>query len=121
MTLRMSIPIATLIILVALGVTVEVILAYHGEAISESTSFLWDVCFAYCVVLWIEKDRKSKSISAPFEYQAFVFFFWPLVVPYYLFQTRGWSGLVQGIGLFAFACLPTIAALVTYFLLWEAT
>lgn len=114
MTVRWNFPIVGLVLLVALGVVAEVILTYHGAELSQSTSYLWNACFAYCVVIWIEKDRKSKSISAPFEYQAFVFFFWPVVAPYYLFQTRRWRGLALGGGLFLFACLPVLAVLVTY-------
>jgi hypothetical protein len=110
----LSLPILGLVALVVLGIVFEVFLTYRGAELSESSNYLWTVCFSYCVAWWIELDRKSKAIPAPFEYQAFVFFLWPVAAPYYLFQTRKWRGLLQGAGLIVLCCLPAVAALVTY-------
>jgi hypothetical protein len=119
MTMRWNFPITAIVTLVVIGVIVETAFMYHGKEMSQASYFLWNACFAYSVVLWVERDRKSKNISTPLDYQAFVFFLWPFVTPYYLFQTRGWRGLGQGIGLFLFACLPSLAAITTYSIVWE--
>ena len=112
-------PISGMILLVCIGMAFEVYLTYHGGEISSVSNYLWTACFSLCVAVWIEIDRKAKVISAPFEYQAFVFFLWPFIAPYYLFQTRGWRGLFQGVGLVLFSCLPGVAALITYWLVSE--
>jgi hypothetical protein len=114
-----SFPIAALAGLVAAGIAFEVLVTYRGGEPSDASGYLWTICFSFCVAWWIEADRKSKSIPAPFEYQAFVFLFWPVVAPYYLIQTRRWRGLFQGLGLLVLACVPTVAAFITYLLVGE--
>jgi hypothetical protein len=47
----------------------------------------------------------------PFEFEAFVVFLWPIVLPFYLYRTRGWHGLLLGAGLWALYLVPAIAAL----------
>lgn len=112
-------PIAGMLLLVLIGIFFEVFMTYRGGEISEASSYLWTASFSLCVAVWIERDRKARTISAPFEYQAFVFILWPLVAPYYLFQSRGWRGLFQGIGLVVFSSLPGAAAFITYLLMSE--
>jgi hypothetical protein len=121
MRLPISSPLAAITTLVFIGVASEAFLAYHGTELSESSNYLWTTCFSFCVAWWIESDRKSRAIPAPFEYQAFVFFLWPIVAPYYLFQTRRWRGFLQGVGLILLSCLPAAAAFVTYLLMSDAT
>lgn len=106
---------SVLALLVLLGSIASIAATYEGTDISSTSSLLWTGCFSYCVAWWIERDRKSRAVAAPFEYQAFVFFLWPIAAPHYLFKTRGWRGLFLGIGLVFLSLLPTIAAVLTYF------
>lgn len=114
-------PVAGIFALVVIGSVTEVFFTYQGAESSDSYQHLWTLSFSYCVAWWVETDRKAKAISAPFEYQAFVFFLWPVVAPYYLFQTRRWSGFFKGVGLIMLACLPGVAALFTYLLIGESS
>ena len=85
----------------------------HGGVISRGTAHLWYVTFSYLVALTIEADRKSRKLSAPYEYSALVFFAWPFVVPYYLYILQGWRGVWIGVGFYLFSCLPDITAIAT--------
>jgi hypothetical protein len=62
------------------------------------------------MVRWAAIDRRSRSFSVPFEFDAFVFFAWVVVVPYYLLKTRGTRGLIGAIGFWALAITPTVAS-----------
>lgn len=119
MNSRISAPLVSLNALVAIGIAFAIYTTYRGIEVSERSNYLWTACFSYCVAWWIERDRKSKGFSAPFEYQAFVFILWPFVAPYYFFKTRGWRGLALGLGLFLYACVPGAAQLATYLLISE--
>ena len=88
-----------------------------GADVSRSSSQLWFFSFSYCVAWWVELDRRAKGISAPFEYSAFMFFAWPILAPYYLYQSRRWRGLALGIGLLMLASIPDLAAIAVYYLL----
>ena len=37
----------------------------------------------------------------PYEFEAFVMFSWPITLPYYLYRTRRWKGLLMGVELLA--------------------
>jgi len=42
----------------------------------------------------LRSDRKARNFSVPFEFDAFVFFAWPLVLPWYFYRSRGKRGLL---------------------------
>lgn len=109
-----------MLFLVLIGTGAEVYLTAKGAALSLAFNAFWTICFALSVAGWVDSDRKEKAFSAPFEHQAFVFFFWPVVLPCYLFETRGAKGLWLGIGVFVFSCIPVLAALMTYLLVGES-
>jgi len=98
-------------LVVAIGSVANVYAMLRGVELSRGTAWLYYLTLSYVVAWWIEADRKSRGIPAPFEYGAFAFFVWPLLAPYYLIQSRGWRGLAVAAGLLVFCSLPDIAAL----------
>jgi hypothetical protein len=62
------------------------------------------------------KRIERRSIPAPFEYSAFVFFAWPVLAPCYLFQSRRWRGFALGVGLIVLTYVPYFAAVAVYYL-----
>lgn len=111
MTIR--IPLAILASFILFGILVNIYVAYQGYELSQNTGRLWLFTLSYIIAWSVEEDRKLKRFSAPFEFSAFVFFAWPVVVPYYLFKTRGWSGFGWGIVLIVASMLPDLAAVAT--------
>ena len=76
--------------------------------------------FAVSIILvsWVYADGQSRGKSLCYDFDTFVFFAWPLVVPYYLFQTRGARALLT---MLYFGCLCVAAGvfgLGVYGLLW---
>jgi len=49
--------------------------------------------FASSLALWVLADARQRRRSLPYDFDAFVFFAWPFIVPIYLFQTRGWRAI----------------------------
>jgi len=45
-----------------------------------------------CVVLWLQQDARRTGVAAVQDWGLFLLFFWPLVIPWYAFQTRGRAG-----------------------------
>jgi hypothetical protein len=108
-----------MVVLVVLASAISAFAVARGSEISRGAGYLWYVAFSYVVALAVEADRKSRHLSAPFEYAAFVLFAWPLIVPYYLYQIIGWRGILLGFGLVAFSAVPDLVALATYLLMPE--
>jgi hypothetical protein len=46
------------------------------------------------LALWLRSDRQARNFSVPFEFDAFMFFAWPFLLPWYLYQTRKSRGLL---------------------------
>jgi len=75
---------------------------------------LYNFAFALILVYAVETDRRARSLAMPYEYNAFLFFLWPVALPVYLFQTRRWRGLAIGVGMLVLSEVPSLAAIAVY-------
>jgi hypothetical protein len=78
----------------------------------EESGFLWSLSWQSLLVCWVYFDRRGRLFEPPFEFDAFVFFAWPFVLPYYLYKTRGVRGLLFFAAIFALFVVPNIAVIV---------
>jgi hypothetical protein len=46
------------------------------------------------LAFWVGQDARKRRRVLWHDFEAFVFFAWPLVLPVYLWQTRGWRSLI---------------------------
>jgi len=112
-----DVPLITLGVSTLLCVVYEVIVISHGGESSEAASWLSGAVFGFAAAWWVEVDRRQYAVSAPFEYAAFVFFLWPVAVPYHLIKTRGWNGVALGLAFLVLAFSPFFVGMVAYFVL----
>jgi len=116
-SLRQSfLPLVALAAIFAAGLSV---FAARGVAASRSTELLWRFEFQLILALWVLADRRNRGFSVPYEFDTFVFFAWPVVVPYYLYRSRGRGGLLLGAGIWALYIAPYLTALVVR-MAWNA-
>ena len=109
-SLRQSlVPLVALTAIFAAGLSV---LAARGVAGSQSTGLLWSFEFQLILTLWVLADRRNRGFRVPYEFNTFVFFAWPAVVPYYLYRSRGRRGLLLGAGVWALYIAPYVTALI---------
>jgi hypothetical protein len=105
-----SIVLIALIVLTAIYTIGLSVLWAQGFGPTERIQFLWTFGFQLILSLWVRADRHARSFSTPYDFDAFVFFAWVIVVPYYLCRTRGARGLLVAAGIFALLMAPSIAA-----------
>jgi len=55
----------------------------------------------FAVVLWLQQDAKRNKIGAVVDFGFFVLILWPILMPWYVFKTRGRAGWRLLLGLFA--------------------
>jgi hypothetical protein len=99
-----------LFLLTAISAVGLFLLALRGRHPSDSTQLLSTLVFRLMVVCWVQGDARAHRYYAPFDFEAFVFFAWPFVVPYYLYRTRGARGLLFSAGILVLAIVPEVAA-----------
>lgn len=104
----------TLIAIVLAFSYVQVLFGLAEQDVSATTDLLWIFVFAALVAIWTTKEPKFKIFSPPFEFGAFVYFLWPVVLPYYLCKTRGSEGLVLFVGFVALYYIPFLSGLLAY-------
>ena len=85
-------------------------LAVHGLGAPGAVELLWTFEFRIVLAWWVRVDRQIQGFSAPFEFDAFVFFAWPFIVPYYLYRTRGGRGLFVVAGVYGLYLMPYLTA-----------
>jgi hypothetical protein len=67
-----------------------------------------DIAVPLVIALWVIADARKRGRRLCYDYDSFVYFAWPVVVPVYLFQTRGVRALLT---LLCFGGLWLIGAL----------
>jgi hypothetical protein len=56
---------------------------------SPRSDFASRLTFPFIMAWWVMSDAQKRGRKLCYDFDSFVFFVWPLVVPAYLFQTRG--------------------------------
>lgn len=84
--------------------------AINGVRGADSAELLWSTEFRLILASWILADRRARAFSAPYDFEAFVFFAWPVVIPYYLYRTRGGRGVLYAFAVYFLYAAPVVAA-----------
>jgi hypothetical protein len=87
--LRAVSSLSSLLIYTILFAALRVAMAFRHVYLPADTETLWSLYARLFIACWVYLDRKGRGLSLPFEFEAFVFFGWPLFLPYYLYKTRG--------------------------------
>jgi hypothetical protein len=107
-------PLVALVAIFALGLS---ICAAYRTNNPEATELLWTFEFRLLLTWWVHADRRARSFGVPFEFDAFVFWAWPVVVPYYLYRSRGGRGLLLALSIWELYRVPYWAGMLVHFIL----
>ncbi len=97
----------------AMGVA-EVLFNSQGDMLSDSSQTLWALVFMIVSIMWAQADTEICQYEKPFDFGLFMYLFWYLSLPYYLYRTRGLEGLVLYLGFMALWLGPWLTGLVAY-------
>ncbi len=61
-------------------------------------------------------DAKTQNYHRSYEFGAFIFFAWPILIPVYLVETRGWKGQLLFPAFIGLYFLPWLAGWAAYYL-----
>jgi hypothetical protein len=111
LALQCSTPLVFLIALATIyAIGLSIVEANALVPAPDQTRTLWNILFSLILTWWIYADRHVRRFRVPYEFETFAFFAWPFVVPYYLYRTRGWRGLLWGLGIGGLYLVPYLAA-----------
>ena len=79
----------------------------NGE-ISKRADLAFQFALPLVIASWVTADARKQGRQLCYDYDSFVFLAWPIVVPVYLFQTRGVRAFLT---LLCFAAIWLIAML----------
>ena len=82
-------PQAWLLWLYAIAYGVAAGVSPEGEGLPKRADLVASLALPLVLALWVLRDAQSRGRPLCHDFGAFVFFAWPLVIPIYLFQTRG--------------------------------
>ena len=78
--------------------------------VSDHAGLVSSILFPFLLAFWVVADARRRHRSLCYDFGTFVFFGWPVVVPVYLFQTRGTRAfltLLYFVGLWIFTWFVT--------------
>ena len=101
-----------LIVLTLIFTAASAALAQHQADMSRESELLYMTCWRLVVAGWVYLDRQTSHLSLPFEFDAFVFFLWPVALPYYLYKSRGGRGLLLMAFVFALLVIPSFVEVI---------
>ena len=103
-------------LVITLSVIHYSVMGYSGYSPSVEATVLMDKSLIFMFAWWAFEDAREQHYHRPYEFGAFIFFAWPVVLPAYLVATRGWRGLsLFPIFLFLYT-LPSSMGWVAYYL-----
>lgn len=91
------------------------VLGYNGYDPEPQHEALMSWAFTFLLALWCLEDAKDKSFHRPFEFGAFIFFAWPIVLPAYLYRTRGLKGMPIFIFIVILSVMPYLLGWLAYY------
>src|SRR5262245_10108903 len=71
------------------------------------------------VILWLQKDPRRTGVGAVQDWGYFLLLAWPVVIPWYAFRTRGWSGWRLTALLFGLIGASYVTGMVVAYALWH--
>jgi len=91
---------------VALGIASA--LGPQGGGMPKRAEVVSSAALSFVVASWVIADARKRGRQLCYDYDSFVYFAWPVVLPVYLFQTRGARAFLT---LLCFAGIWFVAAL----------
>lgn len=70
------------------------------------------------VILWLQKDARRTQVGAVHDWGYFLLLAWPVVIPWYAYTTRGWSGWRLTALLFALIGASYVTWIVAAYAFW---
>lgn len=85
-------PLVMLIVLFVIGNAGTALAAAAGHPLRPAFLLLYYGGVAWALAWGVMADCRERGIPTSVDHGWFVFYAWPLVVPYHLLKTRGWRG-----------------------------
>ena len=99
--------------LYALGLAL-VTVRHPGGGLPPGVDYVSRAAFALIMAFWVTADARKRHRPLCYDYDGFVFFLWPVVVPVYLIRTRGWRALLTLLCFLGLWVVVLVAVSVTY-------
>ena len=80
-------------LVVGLSILHYSVMGYAGHDPSIEAGTLMALVLTLMFAWWAFDDAKKQKYHRPYEFGAFILFAWPIVLPFYLVETRGWKGI----------------------------
>ena len=109
---RSAVPLLLLILFTLVESIASAASGANRVPISKEATLFGSLCWSLVVVWWVVIDRKGRRLNLPYEFDAFVFFGWIAVVPYYLYKTRGRRGWLQAVAFWVLTLFPGVVRMV---------
>jgi hypothetical protein len=106
-----STPTTALAVIFMIGNVGWAIAAAFAAPLRPAFLLLYWIGIQWALAWWVLVDCRRRGLATSIDHGWFVFFAWPIVLPYHLLQTRGRRGcLVMAglLGLFAASCVAAL-------------
>ncbi len=90
-------------------------MGYLGYDPSHEAEVIINFALIFCVSWWTYSDAHERNSFRPFQFGELLIFFLPIVLPVYMYSTRGWRGIPLAFGLYLMMYIPNIIGWVAFY------
>ena len=116
--MKIATPFNALIVIAAISSIDAFLITYYDQEPSQLFTIYYGLCFPWILAWWVQKDKFYKAKDAPYEYLAFIYFFWLVALPWYLIKTRGWKGFPMFLGFLSLSYADYFSSELAYYF-WD--
>ncbi len=117
--LRPSLSTAILFAYVFFAQFISVLYAVRAIEVPASYDLLGSLAFLWLIWWWLRSDSIENGVSWPLDLGFFLTFAWIFIIPFHLFKTRGFRGLIGVFAYIVFSYAGYFAALILSWLIWQ--
>lgn len=99
-------PFAALIAFTVMSAAGRYVMAKNSAEVPDSTNLLANLVFALILTWWVRADRRERRFDAAYEFDALFLFLWFVILPYYLFRTRRFKGILMAASFYVLFITP---------------
>jgi hypothetical protein len=87
-----------------------IVAAISGGHVPKRAEVAASVALSLILASWVVADARKRKRKLPYDFDSFVYFAWPVIVPIYIFQSRGVRGFLTLLGFSGIGLLYVLAA-----------
>jgi hypothetical protein len=97
-------------------IALAVLYSGFGPELPKRSDLISSFLLPFLLAWWVVADARKRERKLCYDFDSFVFFLWPVIVPVYLFQSRGLRAFLTLLCFVGMIVVGMLASVLLFFL-----